>query len=102
MKTLRRLSSSKKAGGDESQMLSVTLNRVNGTLGLTLTLGSTRVTNVEAKSVADEAGVQVYDKITAVNGEPLTGKLGDALATVQVHAGRATAPCGQTPQHRAG
>ena len=77
---LRRFSKSKK---EDAENFSVNVQRANGTLGLTLTLSTARVTKVLENSTAAHAGLQIFDRITAVNGEKLLGKLGDALARQQ-------------------
>ena len=66
------------------EALKITLSRTHGTLGITLTVGTARVTAVAEGSTAAEAGLQVYDRIVAVNGNKLAGTLGDALAAQQV------------------
>ena len=70
-------------GVQPKSTLNLSLVRENGTLGLTCIMDTSRVTSVRAGSAAEKAGVQPFDRITAVNGEQLTGSLGSAVAAAQ-------------------
>ncbi|KAL1511278.1 hypothetical protein AB1Y20_006085 [Prymnesium parvum] len=61
----------------------VRLTRSTGSLGLSTTLDTVRVMSVVPGSAAAAAGLQPLDRIVGLNGAPLAGALGEALAAAE-------------------
>ena len=94
---LRRLSG---GASQEPEILGLSVARGNGTLGLALILDTSRVTNVTAGSAAEHAGVCVFDRVIAVNGMPLSGPLGGAVAAVQAAPYLSNCACNSALPHQ--
>ena len=60
--------------------MTITVPRGHGPLGITCIKSAGRVTSVLPGSSAAAAGLQTFDRITAVNGVPLVSSLSQVVA----------------------